>query len=135
MELQTPSGLVRAQANQNITVLASGTYDTDADSADYQNPNFKGVLLTIDITAEAGTHALVVTIQGKDPASGKYSTILASASLTGVGTTQLRVYPGLTAASNLVASDVLPAEWRVNFNHTKTASSTFTMSVGASLLN
>lgn len=135
MELQSKDGLVRMQANQYLTIVPAATYDTDIDTADLKNPNFKGVVVIIDVTAEAGAHALVVTIQGKDPVSGKYYDLLASASITGTGTVILRVYPGLTASPNLVASDVLPADWRVKIDHTKTAASTFTMSIGAQLLN
>lgn len=74
----------------------------------------KGLLLFIDITAITGTSpTLTVTIQGKDPVSGKYYTILASAALAAVATTVLKVYPGLTAAANSVANDVLPPDFRI----------------------
>lgn len=82
--------------------------------ADQDNPAARGIRLTIDITAITGTGpSLIVTLEGKCPISGKYTTILASAALTAVGTTVLKVYPGLTAAANLVASDILPRTWRV----------------------
>lgn len=58
---------------------------------------------------------------------GQYYTILASAAITGTGTTVLRVYPGLTAASNLVANDILPSTWRVNLVHADSDSITYSV--------
>jgi hypothetical protein len=85
-----------------------------SNGADQVNYNGRGLHLTIDITAITGTTpTLTVTIQGKDPVSGKYYTLLASAALAAVATTVLRVYPGLAAAANLVANDALPRNWRV----------------------
>lgn len=136
MELQTNNaGKVHAQANMGITLFASAARDTDEATPDLKNHNFKGVTVIIDVTAESGTHAMVVTIQGKDPASGAYYTILQSASITGIGTTFLRVYPSIAASANVAVSDTLPADWKVDVNHTKTASSTMTYSIGAQMLN
>lgn len=94
-----------------ITLAAAGAGTTNG--GDQTNIGGKGLHLTIDITAVGGTPTLTVTIQGKDSASGKYYTILASAALSAVATTVLRVYPGLTASANVTASDVLPRTWRV----------------------
>lgn len=132
--LNDNGGLVYERGNHTITVFPSAVRDEDGGSGDLLNLNCRGVVLTVDITAESGTHALVVKIQGKDEVSGKYYDILASASLTATGTTQYRVYPGLTASANVTASDVLPRIWRVYLDHTKTASSTMTLSVGACLI-
>ncbi len=74
----------------------------------------KGILLYIYISAITGTTpTLTVTLQGKSPVSDQYHTVLASAALNATGLTILRVYPGLTAAANLVATDILPTTWRV----------------------
>lgn len=74
----------------------------------------KGILLYVHISAITGTApTLTVTLQGKSPVSDQYHTVLASAALNATGLTILRVYPGLTAAANLVASDILPTTWRV----------------------
>ena len=86
----------------------------------------------IDVTAISATPSVTFTIQGKDDLSGKYYTILASAAITGTGTTVLRVYPGLTAAANLTANDVLPGTWRLITTHGDADSITY--SVGASLI-
>lgn len=63
---------------------------------------------------------------------GKYYTLLASAALTGTGTTRYRIYPGLTADANVVASDVLPRTWRVTVAVADADSATY--SIGAVIL-
>lgn len=99
-------------ATASITALAAAS--AGANGSDLVNSNARGVHVVIDITALSGTTpTLTVTIQGKDAVSGKYYTILASAALNATGTTVLRVYPGLTAAANLTANDVMPRDWRV----------------------
>lgn len=81
--------------------------------ADQINGGQRGVRLIVDVTAISGVGAtLVVSIKGKDPVSGKYQLLLASAGLTAVGTYVLTVYPGLTAVANAVANDVVPRTYR-----------------------
>jgi hypothetical protein len=94
-----------------VTLTAAGAGTTN--SADQLGAGV-GVKVVIDITAVGGTPTLVVSIQGKDIASGKYYTILASAALATVSTTVLTIYPAMVAAANLVANDILPRTWRVS---------------------
>lgn len=115
------------------TVLASAARTATVASADQYNPDgWRGLHLVIDATAITATPSVVFTIQGKDPVSGQYYTILASAAVTAVSTTVLRVFPGATAAANTVANDTLPAIWRVNAVHGDADSITY--SVGVSYL-
>lgn len=118
--------------NKDLTVLASAVRAATNNSADQKNLNYRGLHLIIDVTAVPGVDTVTFTIQGKDPLSGKYYTILASAAIAAAGTTVLKVYPGLTAAANAVANDVLPEDWRVAVTHS--AASNFTYSVGAQLV-
>ncbi len=116
-----------------LTPFASAARTATGNSGDLDNGQHRGLHLVIDATAATSTPSVVFTIQGKDETSGQYYTILASAAVTGISTTVLRVYPGLTAASNLVANDVLPKTWRVLATHGDSDSLTY--SVGASLIN
>lgn len=113
------------------TVLASANRTADVNSDDIGNVGAQGVIVVIDITDDVGTDSIVFTIQGKDPVSGKYYDILASASLAAVGTTVLQVHPALTAAANEKASALLPDVWRVEADQTGTDGLTY--SVGAIL--
>lgn len=122
----------RARGNVDGTALASAARTASVDSADLTNYNARGLHLVIDATAVTLTPSITVTIQGKDALSGKYYTILAAAAITTVSTVVLKVYPGLTAAANLVASDVLPRTWRVSVVAGDADSITY--SVGYSLI-
>ena len=118
--------------NNSVRLLASAARTATVATADQPNPENRGVVVIIDVTASAATPSVVATIQGKDEVSGQYYTILASAAITGTETRVLRVFPGATAATNLVANDVLPSTWRVNLVHADTDSITY--SVGAQLI-
>lgn len=121
----------RVRGNVDATLLASAARTVATNSSDQTNYNGRGLDVVIDITAwTAGS--ITVTIQGKDALSGKYYTILASAALAAVGTTVLRVHPGLTAAANTVANYALPRTWRVSVA-VGTADS-ITYSIGASVV-
>jgi hypothetical protein len=120
------------EPTKSVTVLASAVRAATNNSEDLCNDYFRGVEVVIDMTAVPGVDTVTFTIQGKDPASGKYFTILATAALSAQATTVLRVYPGLTAAANATANDVLPRAWRVLATHS--AGSNFTYSVGANYL-
>lgn len=116
-----------------VTALAAASAGANGD--DQVNTNARGLKLVIDITALAGTSpTLTVTIQGKDAVSGKYFTILASAALASQATTVLTVYPGLTAATNVVANDVLPRDWRVIYAIGGSAGQAVTATIAAALL-
>lgn len=112
---------------QQATVLASAERTETVASDTVTNPGYRGLHLIIDATASADTPSVVFTIQGHSPLGNDYYTILASAAITGAGTTVLRVYPGLTAANNTVANDVLPHLWRVNAVHADADSITYSV--------
>jgi len=128
----TKRGAIDATHLGDVTLFASQARTATENGADQTGSNALGLHLVIDVTSVTLTPSVVFTIQGKDAASGKYYTILASAAITGTGTTVLRVYPGLAAAANTVANDVLPDTWRVIATHGDADSITY--SVGASLI-
>jgi hypothetical protein len=90
----------------------------DDGNVDVSNPDGQGCHLIIDPTVNAGgLGSIQVTIQGKDPLSGKKYTILQSAVLTALATVVLRVGAGLPVSANLSANDVLPKDLSINFVH------------------
>jgi len=76
-----------------------------------------GLALVIDVTAVTATPSVTFRIQGVDRASGKTWDILTSAAITAVGTTVLRVGPGITATANVAVSDVIPPIIRITATH------------------
>jgi hypothetical protein len=106
----------RAQ-NREVTVFASAAYTASQNSADLVNPFARGAVITINCTAIVTAPSVVFTVVGRVSLAGVYYTILASAAITAAGTTNLRIYPGLTAAANVTVSDILPGLWRVQAVH------------------
>lgn len=102
-------------------------------SADIENGQGRGVKVVVDITAVGGGATLTVTLQGKDPLSGKYYTLLASAALGAAATTVIFIFPGAPVAANVSANDALPATWRVSAALAVANNMTFT--IGASILD
>lgn len=120
----------------NTPALLSGTATYLLSTSAVQNNAYsRGVRVVIDITAlpVAGA-SLVVTIEGYDPVSGKYTTLLESAALTAIATSTLILFPAATAAANLVANATLPATWRVKVVNGGTGGSTATLTIAASTL-
>lgn len=123
-----------AATNADVTIATLAAAAVTTNTADMTNPLHRGVKVVVDVTAITGTTpSLVVTIQGKDVKSGKYFTILASASLTATGTVVLTVYPGAATSANVSANDVLPATWRVLMTIAGTTPAV-TATIGASKL-
>lgn len=124
-------GQIAQDLGAAIMHTAASTGTTGVDIA---NTSHKGVKVVVDVTAISGTSpTLVVTIEGKDAASGKYYTLLASASLTATGTTVYTVYPGVAVTANVSASDVLPKTFRVRSTIGGTTPSV-TATVGVTML-
>jgi hypothetical protein len=117
--------------NYESTLLASAARTVATNGSDQNNRNGKGCHLHINISAwTAGS--ITVTVQGKDPVSGTYYTILTSAALAAVGFITLRVYPGLTPVANLTENDILPRTWRVSV--AVSSADSITYSIGNSVI-
>ncbi len=113
---------------KSLTAFHSAIYIADQ-NYDGTSDQEKGCIIIIDVTLDEASASVTFTLQGFDRASGKYYTILASAAIVGTGTTILRVYPGLTAAGNLVATDIMPKYWRINANHVDADAMTYSVGI------
>lgn len=129
---QTNNQWLRVHANDAITVLASAARTATNSSAILLNGNHRGGHFIIDVTAITATPSVVFSIEARDAGSLNWYSLLDSVAIVGVGTTILRVYPGLfPVTANLVANDILPFLWRVTATHADADSITY--SVGANL--
>lgn len=115
--------------NDEVTLFASAARTATVDSAEQENAEARGVHVIIDVTVDPAAASIVAKIQGKDPASGKWHDILEATAITAVGTTVLKIYPGIPVVAGGVASDILPKTWRVRVEHADGDSITY--SVGA----
>lgn len=93
------------------------------------NRRARGMILTIDMTAVTATGTVTFAISGLDTTSGKTWTILTSAALAAVATTNLKVTPDLANAANLTAQDILPATVLVTATHGNGVSMTYSVGV------
>jgi hypothetical protein len=83
------------------TAAAAGTYNSSV------LDTHQGIGLMVFINVTAVTGSVTVTIKNVDPVSGATATVLASAAIAATGLTVLKVYPGLTAAANATANDII----------------------------
>jgi len=127
-------GIIFASAIRTETggVASDGVYD----SAELSNSNWRGVRLYINRTVATGT--LTVSIQGKNPLTGTWVTLVGytTATLTSAIHTHLTIYPGITAigGSGTTSTDypgILPTAWRV---HAVVATNTTTWSIAGEYL-
>lgn len=88
--------------------------------------------VVIDVTAAGVTPSVVVSVDGVDALTGKLFSLLASSAITAVGTTVLKIGPGITAAANLAAALFLPETVQVTVTHGNAI--TITYSVSAHLI-
>ncbi|RJQ25520.1 MAG: hypothetical protein C4589_10990 [Peptococcaceae bacterium] len=118
--------------SQEGTALASAARTATMSSPDLSNNHKNGVHVILDVTAITDTPSITLKIEGKDPASGNYYTILEGAAVATVNTNIYKVFPAATAAANAVANDIIPRTWRVTVTHADADSITY--SVGYSLI-
>lgn len=116
--------------NDTLQLLASGANPAAGNSGDLDNPDCRGVVVVVDITAFT-SGSITVIIEGKDPVSGKYYTLLSSAALAAAATTTLTVYPGAVVTANVSANANLPRIYRVRWT---VSSPVLTVSIGSNRL-
>jgi hypothetical protein len=107
-----------------MTIPAGAT--TTQTSPDLANPAARGVKVVV-VTTAIGTGSITLTIQGKDIASGTDYTLLAGVAINTNTTNIYTVYPGLTAAANVTATDVLPQLWRLLVTANNANAATYTV--------
>lgn len=111
-----------------ITLIPSAARTATNNTIDYVLGHSGYGRFVIDVTAVPGVDTVTFTVQGKDNASGKYFTLLASAAISAISTVTLEVGPTITAAANASANKLLSETFRVLVTHS--AGTSFTYSVG-----
>ena len=119
--------------NKRITVFESAARTADPTTYDGDMEGGKGLILIIDVTAISATPSVVLTVQGLDHVSDSTYDILASAAITGTGTTRIAIYPGMPAEANLKEDEPMPRHFKVKAVHGDADSITY--SVGGYILD
>lgn len=112
---------------RTITILPSLSRTTTTLGSPNLNLEGKGLAVVVDVTT-AGTGSITITVKGYDPVSAKSYNILVSAAITTNSVTVLKIYPGLTAAANLVANDFVPSSFIVDVTHNNANAITYSVS-------
>lgn len=89
---------------------------------------FRGCLVLIDTTAAGTSPSTVPKIEGV-MASGAVYPLLTGAAITGTGQVALKVYPGITAATNVAAGECTPPTVKVTMTHGNATSHTYSVEI------
>lgn len=100
-------------ANEEVALLPSVSRTTTQTSSDLTNVSGAGSLTVILDMTTVGTGSVVLSIDGKDPASGKYYNLLTGANVTTNSTNRYRVGPSIAASANAIAQDYMPRTFRI----------------------
>jgi hypothetical protein len=105
---------ISASAPMSVVAVVSGDYKSvDPTPVEFQTLGAASMRLGLNVTAASGGGGVTVTIEGYDPGSDTWFTVLASALKTTVAFTTLLVDARLAASANLIAQAPLPAIVRV----------------------
>lgn len=125
----------RERGNTSGILLASAARTATISTDDQINYNAKGVRVTLDVTAIADSPSIVLALEIKDEASGRYEKVMECPAVTAEGTHTYILYPGVgTAVDDVVVTRSYPLErtWRVTVTHANANSITY--SVGYALI-
>ena len=89
----------------------------------------RGVKAVLNVTAVPGVDTVQLIIEGRDPVSGAYYTVIAAAARVASGIDVLTVYPGITVAANVAVSDALPDVYRGRVVHSAGSNFTYSLSL------
>lgn len=127
--------LSNSRQHRQITLFESAARTESVNTADFNNPTARGIILFLNITAASGSApTLDLKIQDRDHVSGEYTDIPGAsfAQKNTTGNFALVVYPGITDSSNAAVSMVVPRTFRIVCEISDGAS--FTFSLGGELL-
>lgn len=131
MATDTPTVQRTIESNPNDHLI-SGVRAATNQTADQTNEHSGGIVVTFDITAVPGATTVTLSIEDKDPVSGKYVAVLTGAAEVAVATRQYTLHPGIVEAANSKVALPLPRTWRIKVTHS--GAGNFTYSVGWCLI-
>jgi len=122
----------------NATLLTSQARTATAESDDVVSPRQRGAMLVLDITkAPAAADTLTVSIQARDPATGKYVTLTGFAAskkgeeLEAGATLAFTIYPAAAETAAIANHESqalpLPSRWRAVVTHSGGGSWTYSL--------
>jgi hypothetical protein len=110
-----------------VVLYASEARTTTPTPESITNTHYRGILVTIDVSAISDTPSVVFTVQYQDHA-GNWIDIVSSAAVTATGQAQLLVYPGAPSTANESYPYIVPPTWRLAAVHADSDSITYSAS-------
>ena len=92
-------------------------------------PGNHGCIAILNVSAVPGTDTVTLIIEGKDPVSGAYYTILSAAARVATGVDVLQVQPGGAVTANVSANASIPDTYRCRVVHSAGSNFTYSLSV------
>lgn len=116
-------------AGKDFAVLYASAARTSTPAAVTRRVDrFKGCIVTIDTTAAGSSPSTTPKIEGVT-SSGAVYPLVTGAAITGTGQVALKVYPGITAVTNVAVSDVTPQSIKVTLTHGNATSHTYSVDI------
>jgi hypothetical protein len=114
-------------SNQSyVSAVRSATFTGDDNK---KVPGNHGCIVVFNVTAVPGVDSVTMSIEGKDPVSGTYFTVLAAAARLTTGADVLQVQPGGAVTANVSANASLPDVYRIKVTHSAGSNFTYGVSV------
>lgn len=131
------------RANQdNVSLLPFGVVTANGASPDQTNYNGKGIkIFIVGGPQGSGASGITVSVQIKDPVSGKYQTVLTSGAIAASSDPStsaanvLTIYPGIAPVANQSLSDVVPRTWRVAWQAVAWGTGGSSLGISAAVIN
>lgn len=117
-----------ANGKKTTAVYASAARTATPTAVTVDVGRFRGCLVYIDTTAAGSSPSTVPKIEAV-ASNGQVYALLTGAAITGVGQVALKVYPGITAATNVAVSDVPPERVKVTMTHGNATSHTYSVEI------
>ena len=111
------------------TLIASQVITATVHQSVSSTPPLTHGQIIVNVSARTGG-SITPSIEGYDPASGTWYTLLTGAAMSSVSQQVLQVGPNFAATANVSVNTILPATWRVTLT---SSSANLTASVGANL--
>jgi len=92
-------------------------------------PGNHGCIAILNVSAVPGVDTVQLVIEGKDPVSGAYYTVLSAAARVATGTDVLQVQPGGPVTANVSANASLPDTYRIKVTHSAGSNFNYSVSV------
>jgi hypothetical protein len=119
-----------ASGKKTVPVYASAARTATPTAVTVGLGKFRGCVVIIDTTAAGASPSTVPKIEGV-ASNGAVYPLLTGAAITGTGQVALKVYPGITAATNVAVSDATPEQVKVTMTHGNATSHTYSVELVA----